>query len=388
MKLRLRGDQAPGGTPPASNEPAAPQDHAPARPVAPVPPNSPAGPGEPVEADSTRAAPPPMRLKPRISIKPSEPEGTSEAISVPELPPVRPPVTADAPAPSGSPGEKVKIDLRPPARPPEAGVPAGASPPGSPGSGEKAEAGAKFRLKPVLHGDAPKPAPPPGLTGFNPKQAPITRPLAESPSPAGVPAAKTMPTLGPAPRPRAVPAPARPRRSPLLGVLAGLLVLCGASYLWFFVRAPKPVAAAGSPSVKAGPRPPSAGKTGSRDQEAAATEPKATAGESSANATAGVPAALPGKTPGAQNPASSSVPAWVNPPPPPVPTALFRTFVDRLKISGVRTGPPARLFVDGVAYHPGDIMDRALGLVFVGVDTTTNEIIFKDATGAVVRRRF
>jgi hypothetical protein len=33
-------------------------------------------------------------------------------------------------------------------------------------------------------------------------------------------------------------------------------------------------------------------------------------------------------------------------------------------------------------------MNRELGVVFVGVDADKNEILFKDATGAVLRRRF
>jgi hypothetical protein len=62
--------------------------------------------------------------------------------------------------------------------------------------------------------------------------------------------------------------------------------------------------------------------------------------------------------------------------------------VDHLKIGGVRSGPPPRLFVDGVSYRPGEALDRGLGVVFVGVDANTNEIIFKDTTGAEARRRF
>ncbi len=363
LKLRLRSDRAADGTPPASDEPTASEDQLPASPVTPASLMFP-GPSEPIAAAPSKAALPSIKLKPRISIKPSEPERAGESIVVPELPLVPPPISSNAPAPLGSAGEKVKIDLGPLTRALDEGLPAGAIPPGRPAGGEKAEASGKFRLKPMLHGTAPKPA-------------------AASPLPAGVPAAKPMPTLVPKPRLKEIPAPSQPKRGALLGVLIGLLVLCVVGYLRFSVRAPKPVAAANSPSVEARPRPPSAGKTVPHGQAAAATEHPAAVGESSANPAAGVPA----ETPGALVPASPPALTSANPPPP-VPTLLFRTFVDRLKISGVRTGPPARLFVDGVAYHPGDIVDRALGLVFVGVDVATSEIIFKDATGAVVRRRF
>jgi hypothetical protein len=66
----------------------------------------------------------------------------------------------------------------------------------------------------------------------------------------------------------------------------------------------------------------------------------------------------------------------------------FRAFVDRLKVGGFRVGPPPRLFVDGVTIRPGDLIDGELGVVFVGIDSATDELIFKDTTGAVVRRHF
>ncbi|HUJ45040.1 MAG TPA: hypothetical protein VLW52_15715 [Opitutaceae bacterium] len=70
------------------------------------------------------------------------------------------------------------------------------------------------------------------------------------------------------------------------------------------------------------------------------------------------------------------------------PNQRFRVFVDRLKIGGIRVGPPARLFLGGVTYKPGDVIDEGLGIVFVSVDVSTQEILFKDGTGAVVRRRY
>ena len=76
--------------------------------------------------------------------------------------------------------------------------------------------------------------------------------------------------------------------------------------------------------------------------------------------------------------------------PPPValdPSLQFRTFVDRLKVA-VRIGPPTRLIVNDLSYRPGDVIDPKLGVVFVGVDTETKELIFQDPTGAIVRRLF
>ena len=85
---------------------------------------------------------------------------------------------------------------------------------------------------------------------------------------------------------------------------------------------------------------------------------------------------------------SASTAPGAAPPAVVAPSQSFRIFIDRLKIGGVRVGPPARLFLGGVTYKPGDIVDQPLGIVFVSVDVTTQEIVFKDDTGAVVRRRY
>ncbi len=90
----------------------------------------------------------------------------------------------------------------------------------------------------------------------------------------------------------------------------------------------------------------------------------------------------------AANEALGTVPASPVTAAPAGPSPRFRTLVDRLKISGVRVGPPARLFVGGVTYQEGDVIDDTLGIVFVGVDAKTSELLFKDGAGAVVRRPF
>jgi hypothetical protein len=68
--------------------------------------------------------------------------------------------------------------------------------------------------------------------------------------------------------------------------------------------------------------------------------------------------------------------------------ARFHFFIDKLKVSGIRSGPPPRLFIDGLTYKPGDVVDQRLGIVFVGLDVTRKEIVFKDDTGTLIRRRF
>ena len=77
----------------------------------------------------------------------------------------------------------------------------------------------------------------------------------------------------------------------------------------------------------------------------------------------------------------------------PAPTATARSaryhfFIDKLKVGGIRFGPPPRLFIEGLTYKPGDVVDQRLGIVFVGLDVTRKEIVFKDDTGAMIRRRY
>jgi len=68
--------------------------------------------------------------------------------------------------------------------------------------------------------------------------------------------------------------------------------------------------------------------------------------------------------------------------------ARFHFFIDTLKVSGMRFGPPPRLFIEGLVYKPGDVVDQRLGIVFVGLDVTHKVIVFKDDTGAIIRRRY
>jgi hypothetical protein len=77
----------------------------------------------------------------------------------------------------------------------------------------------------------------------------------------------------------------------------------------------------------------------------------------------------------------------------PAPTATARSaryhfFIDKLKVGGIRFGPPPRLFIEGLTYKPGDVVDQRLGIVFIGLDVTKKEIVFKDDLGTVIRRRY
>jgi hypothetical protein len=342
---------------------------------------------EPHPAPVAQAAPPSVRLKPRFSIKPSEPEAPRETISIPGLSSVLPPIGSANSGLPENPGEKVKIDLGPFTRPLEGGSPAGAISANLPPGGEKTEVAFKFKLKPASVVDLPESSALPGAVEAKPLEVTIFRQVTAIP---GAPVGKPPPTPAPSLQTQEVSTAKKPSRT-LLALLAGLLVFCGACYFWFFVRVPKPAAVVPPPAVGAKQPPPAVGEAASRASAGVAADHPAAVGQSPEHATTGAPVASSAETPGTLAPASPSVPAGVNPPPPPPPpepTLQFRAFVDHLKINGVRTGPPPRLFVDGISCRPGDVLDHDLGVIFDGLDTTSDEIIFKDATGAVVRRRF
>lgn len=84
-------------------------------------------------------------------------------------------------------------------------------------------------------------------------------------------------------------------------------------------------------------------------------------------------------------PAPAAVPA---PPPPPEASTEVYAFVDKIKVGGYRPGPPARVQLNGVIYKEGDMVEPSLGIVFVGVEKETHNLVFKDGAGALVRRRF
>jgi hypothetical protein len=302
----------------------------------------------------------------------------------------------------GAPTEKIEIDIGPIIRPLGEGSATATIPSARPVGAEKADALFKIKLKPAAVRDVSAATVPPGLAEVNP----VGKQLAAGLSLPGISDAGTMRMSAPPPRAEGIPAARKVKRLVLLGSSLALLVFLGAGYFWFFVRtpapAPRPAAVANPPPVAPTPQPQVAAVAPRPhvSETAAATAHPPETGEPPANTTTPVQTVASAKAPAVLPlvvEAAPSAPVVVNPPPaqpPPVPprplvaSAAFRAFVDHVKIGGVRTGPPARLVVDGVACDPGDVMNRELGVVFVGVDADKNEILFKDATGAVLRRRF
>lgn len=91
-------------------------------------------------------------------------------------------------------------------------------------------------------------------------------------------------------------------------------------------------------------------------------------------------------------------------PPPPAPTRIvaptvetkttipaspaFKQFVAELVIRGVMQGNPPRALIGGRTFQAGDLVDKGLGVIFVGIDAEKKTITFKDGTGAIITRKY
>jgi hypothetical protein len=65
----------------------------------------------------------------------------------------------------------------------------------------------------------------------------------------------------------------------------------------------------------------------------------------------------------------------------------FRTWVANAKINGV-LGTPPRALINGRTVHAGQVVDETLGITFSGVDVSRHALVFRDRTGAIVRRGY
>jgi hypothetical protein len=84
----------------------------------------------------------------------------------------------------------------------------------------------------------------------------------------------------------------------------------------------------------------------------------------------------------------ASVVASVPVAPLPIPASPeFEAWVKRLKIGGVRAGANPRVFIGGIAYTPGELVNPSLKIVFEGYDSETRMLTFRDAAGAKVERK-
>ena len=66
----------------------------------------------------------------------------------------------------------------------------------------------------------------------------------------------------------------------------------------------------------------------------------------------------------------------------------FQNFVAEMRINGVFQGSPARALINGHTVSEGEVIDSGLGIIFDHIEAEDKQIIFRDGTGATVRRKY
>lgn len=178
------------------------------------------------------------------------------------------------------------------------------------------------------------------------------------------------------------------------GGLAAILVLGGGffAYLKLTEEPPPPPP---RPKLAANPTTPQGQAVGAaqaavEQAKAATVEPvnEVVAAETPPPAPAGSPepaAATP--EPAVVEQPKPEPPKPVAPPPPPPASIAFRAWVENLKIGGLRGGTNPRIFVGGISYQEGEVINPQLGIIFENYNDTTRMITFRDRSGAKVERR-
>ena len=72
----------------------------------------------------------------------------------------------------------------------------------------------------------------------------------------------------------------------------------------------------------------------------------------------------------------------------PVPPAEYRAFVVNMRIAGVFQGEPSRVLLNGEMRHVGDIVDPKLGIKLVGIEPERKVLVFEDASGMRMSRKY
>ena len=264
-----------------------------------------------------------------------------------ESPPAQPPAAGSSS--EGAPPEKVIIMARVAIKPTEPTPPAGE---------DQTEAEHKLKLKSKEPLPLPTPPPVPVARTRMPAE---TKPIRKSSSPAfsaPAPVVELPPLLSSFARER----PPRIKVDPVAVVISivGLLVFSGVVYLTYRKHVAGPALAPRTPVLA----------------PEAATAINPSVSPVPATPTRVPPVLAPAVTRATPRPALTAR------------DARFHFFIDKLKVSGIRSGPPPRLFIEGLTYKPGDVVDQRLGIVFIGLDVTKKEIVFKDDLGTVIRRRY
>jgi hypothetical protein len=385
--------------------------------------SSPAAPENPGAAANT-GEPPKLRLRPKLDL------GAAAANPTPPEP------VAEKPAPTSPPPISLKPRLtspiEPAAEPQSAHSPSADSPAASAGAEPP-----KFKLKPkpAAAVDVVAPAAPVVL----PPPIPSSVARTDSPAPAAVSTPPPFPVVAssegskapfPPPIPTArrttppfKPTVAPPKSSkPVVKILLGavLVLLAVGAFLVFRGGGNTPPQPEVVPTVSKPAATPSATLNELASAPAKAIN-KAEEMIAAANATRQVNEELTSADPTAVRPAKSeseAEPTFVRrkpapkAEPPPAPTTsktelapgltattaakdvageaspAFRNWVAQARISGVFKGNPARALINGRTVTSGQVIDEALGITFVGIAADSKSLMFSDASGSTVMRRF
>ncbi|HEY4299580.1 MAG TPA: hypothetical protein VGM73_01820 [Candidatus Didemnitutus sp.] len=356
-KLRLKPKLAPD-TPAAAESPASPT---PAPEIPPI--------AAPVAESPAPAAPRVSRLKPRIA---AEAVATPVAAAPAEI-------SSDAPVPAAEPPADATVPPRPKLafKTRDAVAPAPA---------EQVQMTTEMPAEAALHaGAAPAAAPnfppPPGFGEPAPVAVSFPPPTAKFPPPPG---ARKPAILADAKAKSKGKTASGGKKSlvPVLGVVA--VILLGGGYFAFrkFTAVPPPPPP--RPVVAMPPPVPVQQAIEKAKAEQAAPLNEVVAADQ-ASASTEKPATTDAAAP--EVPAIAEHQAPAAPPPPPQASAAFKSWVDNLKILGIRGGANPRVFIEHTAYSPGDIVNPDLGISFVSFNPRTRMLLFKDKSGATVELR-
>jgi len=176
------------------------------------------------------------------------------------------------------------------------------------------------------------------------------------------------------PPPIATPPPPAVRRAQRAVIILGSLIILlfvGAGFLAYRLIVRPPVADH-SESVPGAFKNPAPSLFSS--QEPAPAEPTVNASEGTTAPPAGpVPASEPAPSPSLHLPGEDA-------------GSAFRSWVDNVRISGVRVSSNPRILVGKVSFNRGDVVDEKLGIVFVGYDQERRMVRFQDSSGAILER--
>jgi hypothetical protein len=95
-----------------------------------------------------------------------------------------------------------------------------------------------------------------------------------------------------------------------------------------------------------------------------------------------------GDTPDQMKLAGNVIIAQASPEGAPRASRAFFFWIVNLNVSGITSGKPARLLLNGRLAYEGDVVNRGLGITFLQLDAANQLLHFRDATGAIVTRSY